>query len=300
MKGILSFFLVLFLMPLGHGMMILMEHYLPPTPLHFAAFAMGFVGLLLAVRGVFAEGDTRQTIFGLIGALLFWTGWVEFLLLYYAQRFGAHPELAHGVVSTTTTYVEGVSSTVMHINGKLVHDLREPWVKDLVLTRPEYLIMPSSFGFWAMFMLIYVFSIRSGCDFLNWIQKHLFSRNKNKMVFRPMTRHVSIVTFMEFNLIMWSCYLLLMFCCHGDCDLDARRNSGTNEHFQRNLGGSASSHRRDGAHPAGVCGPFCGSGHQLVEKTQLTSYFLILIFLFSSSATRLVLARVLHFFTPYP
>ena len=32
------------------------------------------------------------------------------------------------------------------------------------------------------------------------------------MVFRPMTRHVSIVTFMEFNLIMWSCYLLLMFC----------------------------------------------------------------------------------------
>ena len=52
MKGILSFFLVLFLMPLGHGMMILMEHYLPPTPLHFAAFAMGFVGLLLAVRGV--------------------------------------------------------------------------------------------------------------------------------------------------------------------------------------------------------------------------------------------------------
>ena len=137
---------------------------------------------------------------------------MEFLLLYYAQRFGAHPELAHGVVSTTTTYVEGVSSTVMHINGKLVHDLREPWVKDLVLTRPEYLIMPSSFGFWAMFMLIYVFSIRSGCDFLNWIQKHLFSRNKNKMVFRPMTRHVSIVTFMEFNLIMWSCYLLLMFC----------------------------------------------------------------------------------------
>ena len=231
----------------------------------------------------------------------------------------------------------------MHINGKLVHDLREPWVKDLVLTRPEYLIMPSSFGFWAMFMLIYVFSIRSGCDFLNWIQKHLFSRNKNKMVFRPMTRHVSIVTFMEFNLIMWSCYLLLMFCydpvflgdhhpvslaiglgcavggvymlrrlvhrslgtrhpfchCHGDCDLDARRNSGTNEYFQRNLGGSASSHRRDVAHLVGVCGPFCGSGHQLVEKTQLTSYFLILIFLFSSSATRLVLARVLHFFVPH-
>lgn len=100
----------------------------------------------------------------------------------------------------------------MHINGKLVHNLREGELKRLVLTRPEYLIMPTSFGFWAMFMLIYVFSIRTGCDFLIWIQKHLFSHNKTKMVFRPMTRHVSIVTFMEFNLIMWSCYLLLMFC----------------------------------------------------------------------------------------
>ena len=212
MKGILSFLLVLFLMPLGHGMMILMEHFLPPTPLHYAAFGMGFVGLLLAMRGVFAQGDTRQTIFGLVGALLFWTGWVEFLFLYYAQRFGTHPELAHGVVSTTTTYLDGTATTVMHINGKLVHNLREGELKRLVLTRPEYLIMPTSFGFWAMFMLIYVFSIRTGCDFLNWIQKHLFSRNKTKMVFRPMTRHVSIVTFMEFNLIMWSCYLLLMFC----------------------------------------------------------------------------------------
>ena len=210
MKGILSFLLVLFLMPLGHGMMIMMEHFLPPTPLHYAAFGMGFVGLLLAVRGVFAEGDTRQTIFGLVGALLFWTGWVEFLFLYYAQRFGTHPELAHGVVSTTTTYLDGTATTVMHINGKLVHNLREGELKRLVLTRPEYLIMPTSFGFWAMFMLIYVFSIRTGCDFLNWIQKHLFSRNKTKMVFRPMTRHVSIVTFMEFNLIMWSCCLLLM------------------------------------------------------------------------------------------
>lgn len=212
MKGILSFLIVLFLMPLGHGMMILMEHFLPPTPLHYAAFAMGFVGLLLAIRGVFAEGDTRQTLFGLIGALLFWTGWVEFLFLYYAQRFGTHPELSHGIVSTTTTYAEGVASTVMHINGTLVENLRQPGIKPLVLTRPEYLIMPTSFGFWAMFMLIYVFSIRTGCDFLNWIQRHLFAHNRQKMVFRPMTRHVSIVTFMEFNLIMWSCYLLLMFC----------------------------------------------------------------------------------------
>lgn len=27
-----------------------------------------------------------------------------------------------------------------------------------------------------------------------------------------MTRHNSIVTFMEINMMLWSCYLLLMFC----------------------------------------------------------------------------------------
>ena len=104
MKGILSFLLVLFLMPLGHGMMIMMEHFLPPTPLHYAAFGMGFVGLLLAVRGVFAEGDTRQTIFGLVGALLFWTGWVESLLvlcstIWHSSRIGSRSGEHHNHLS---------------------------------------------------------------------------------------------------------------------------------------------------------------------------------------------------------
>jgi hypothetical protein len=92
-KSIGAFLVVLLLMPLGHAMMALMEHFLAPEVLHYCAFAMGFVGLVVAIWGVFAKGDTHQTILGIVGAMLFWTGWVEFLFVYYAQRFGVHCDL---------------------------------------------------------------------------------------------------------------------------------------------------------------------------------------------------------------
>ena len=179
-KAISSFLIVLFTMPLGHALMILMEHFMSPTALHYAAFAMGFIGMLMVVRGVFAKGDTRQTLWGLFGALLFWTGWVEFLFMYFANRFGTQPML-------------------------------DP-VTGEVVTRPEYLIMPASFGFFMMVMIMYIFSTRNGCNFINWCQRQLLRSRKSEICARPMTRHASIVTFMEFIMIMWASYLLLMFC----------------------------------------------------------------------------------------
>lgn len=179
-KAIASFLLVLFTMPLGHSLMMLMDYLMPPEPLHYAAFAMGFVGMLMVVAGVFAKGDTRQTLWGFFGGLLFWTGWVEFLFQYYATRFGVRPEI-------------------------------DPVTKE-VITRPEYLILPASFGFWMMSMMLYIFSARTGCNFINWWQRVLFRNKKQIIVARPMTRHTSIVTFMELNMILWTCYLVLMFC----------------------------------------------------------------------------------------
>ena len=120
MKTAGSFLIILLLMPLGHALMGIMEHTLAPEPLHYTAFAMGFVGLVLAITGIFVKGDTKQTLFGIIGAMLFWTGWVEFLFLYYAQRFGTHCDLlGTGIVQTTSTYVDGICT--QHdflINGK--------------------------------------------------------------------------------------------------------------------------------------------------------------------------------------
>ena len=179
-KAIASFLFVLFMMPLGHALMILMEHTLSETALHYAAFAMGFVGMAMVIIGVFAKGDTRQTLWGLLGGLLFWTGWVEFLFMYFANRYHTQAQL-------------------------------DPMTGEVV-TRPEYLIMPASFGFWMMVMLMYLFSTRNGCNFINWWQQLLFGKHKKEIAARPMTRHTSIVTFMELMMILWASYLLLMFC----------------------------------------------------------------------------------------
>ena len=177
-RTLVAFLVVLCAMPLGHAMMILMEHFIPGPALHGCAFAMGAVGLGIAITGVFVKGDTKQTILGLVGGLLFWTGWVEFLLQYYAARYGVQPEI---------------------VNGEVV-------------TKPEYLIMPATFGFWMLIMTVYIFSVKTGCYFITWIQKRLFGRRKDEIVTRPLTRHTSITTFMELNMMMWACYLLLMFC----------------------------------------------------------------------------------------
>ncbi len=178
-KALASFFLVLFIMPLGHAAMILMEHLMAPGPLHVCAFLLGLAGLLITIAGVFVRGDLRQTLCGLFGGLLFWTGWVEFLFQYYADRYGMQP------------LVDPVKGNV---------------------TQPEYLIMPATFGMMMMVLLIYLFSIRSGCNFFNWCQRRLFGGRRDIIVVRPVTRHTSIVTFMELNMMLWVSYVLLMFC----------------------------------------------------------------------------------------
>ena len=219
LKTLSAFLLVLLLMPLGHALMILMEHFLAPTTLHYCAFLMGFVGLCIAIAGIFVKGDTRQTIYGITGAMLFWTGWVEFLFMYYAQRYGVHCDLVGtGVVQTTTQYVDGIGvSHEFLINGQPLESFSRPELKALRGSRPEYLILPATFGLWMMVMVFYVFRTRTGCDFIIWIQNRLTRMGTN---FSPLTSHLSPLTshsysltvFMEWNVMMWGSYLLLMFC----------------------------------------------------------------------------------------
>ncbi len=211
-KTIGSLLIILLLMPLGHALMIIMEHLLQPAALHYSAFAMGFVGLVITIWGVFVKGDTRQTVFGMTGALLFWTGWVEFLFAYYAQRYGVHCDLVgSGVVQTTTEYINGIGvNHTFTINGTPLEDFTRPELKTLRGSRPEYLIMPASFGMWMMFVVMYVFCTRTGCDFIRWIQRHCGVESRVEL--RPMAHHTSIVTFMEWNVMMWGLYLVLMFC----------------------------------------------------------------------------------------
>src|SRR5574344_79001 len=175
-KAIASFLVVLCLMPLGHAAMILMDHTLAPAALHWCAFSLGIIGLAIAVWGVFVKGDFKQTIMGLVGSLLVWTGWVEFLFQYFAKRYGVMPEI---------------------INGEVV-------------TQPEYLILTATFGLYMAIMTYYIFSMRVGCNFISWWQKILLGKRRDEIRSKHANRHVSMVTFMEFIVIMWACYLLLM------------------------------------------------------------------------------------------
>ena len=212
-KPVVSFLIVLLLMPLGHALMILMEHFLEPTALHYSAFTMGFVGLVITIIGMFRQGDTRQTIYGITGAMLFWTGWVEFLFVYYAQRYGVHCDLlGSGVVQTITRYVNGVG--VSHdflINGEPIETFSRQELKAIRGSRPEYLIMPATFGMWVMVMMFYIFRTRTGCDFIRWIQKKLKIKTSTFNL-QPSTYNSALTVFMQWNVMMWGSYLLLMFC----------------------------------------------------------------------------------------
>lgn len=256
-KALVAFFVVLFSMPLGHALMILMEALLPHSTLHLSAFLMGFVGLVVVIWGVFIKGDVKQTLCGLFGGLLYWVGWFEFLFQYYAQRWGTHIEvksisdteltgladvevLADGLGSVVeTTVVDGQAQTVLssepvltavvegHVTGasgeavKATGAVMSQLVDGELVSRvmacevgskPEYLIMPATFGIFIMFVVLYLFSSRTGCCFLNWCQRRIF-RSKRELTPRPGgMRHTSIVTFLELNVMMWACYLILMFC----------------------------------------------------------------------------------------
>lgn len=183
--GILSFIIVLFMMPLGHAAMILMEKILGHNLLYLAALLLGVIGVGLLVLGIYSKKEITATFAGLFGGMLVWTGWVEFAYVYYAHRYGVQPLIENGEV----------------------------------VTKPEYLIMPSSVGFWAIIMLFYIFSIKSNCVLFTWIQDKLHYGTAKKAVLdeqqvsrlQPVVRNHAMTTFMEMNIIMWTCYIVLLF-----------------------------------------------------------------------------------------
>ena len=175
MKGIVAFIIVLFTMPLGHAAMILMEKGFGHEHVFLAAMLLGFFGFALIFWGVISSNDTTATFMGLFGGLFIWTGWVEFAYVYYAHRYGVEPLMAGGEI----------------------------------ITKPEYLIMPSSIGFWAVFMIYYFFGTKTGCSFFNWFQKAMNIKSVTEL--KPTKRNTTISTFLELTLLLWTFYLVLLF-----------------------------------------------------------------------------------------
>ena len=179
-KAIVSIAVTLIAMPVTHIIARALKNSCTGVEEFYAGMAMGGVGLIMVIAGVFIKGDVKQTLLGLFGGMFYWMGAVDFLFMYYAQRFGTQPQL-------------------------------DP-VTGEVVSRPEYLLLSATFGFWAMTMMLYLFCTANGCNFLNWWQRLFFGNKKKDIAARPMTRHTSIVTFMEVMTMLWTCYILLMFC----------------------------------------------------------------------------------------
>lgn len=179
-KAIVSIAVTLAAMPLTHILARMLKDGTTGVEQFYAGMGMGAFGLGLVIAGVFIKGDARQSLLGLFGGMFYWMGAIDFLFMYYAERFGTQAQLDP-------------------VTGEIV-------------SRPEYLILPATFGFWAMVMMLYLFCTANGCNFLNWWQRLLFGKHKKEIAARPMTRHTSIVAFMEVITMLWTCYLTLMFC----------------------------------------------------------------------------------------
>lgn len=180
LKAIVSIAVTLVAMPLTHLLARALKNSCTGVEQFYAGLGMGGVGLVMVIVGVFIKGDVKQTLLGIFGGMFYWMGAIDFLFMYYANRFGTQPQL-------------------------------DP-VTGEVVSRPEYLILSATFGFWAMLMLLYLFCTSNGCNFLNWWQRLFFGKHKKEIAARPMTRHTSIVAFMEVLCMLWTCYIVLMFC----------------------------------------------------------------------------------------
>ncbi len=173
--GITAFIIVLLTMPLGHAAVILLQHVLGRDHVAFAGLLLGLTGTGLLLAGMHASKELTATFLGMFGGLFVWAGWIELGFEYYAKRLG----------------IESVM-----LNGEIV-------------TRAEYLLMPSSVGFFAVIMLYYLFGVRTGCRFFLWFQRLLRIDKKLEPV--RLSRNVAMIAFMEFIVLLWGFYMVLLF-----------------------------------------------------------------------------------------
>ncbi len=174
--GILAFLTVLLTMPLGHAVMIIMEKCFGHDYVFKAALLLGLIGVLLLVIGSVLKTENKATFAGLFAGLFIWTGWIEFSHVYVAQRFHVAPLMENGEV----------------------------------VTKPEYLIMPASVGFLAMFLLYYLYNSRTGCTFFTWLQKVLHIPIKY-VPFTNQQKNYALITAVEMVALLWTFYLVLLF-----------------------------------------------------------------------------------------
>ena len=169
--GILAFIVVLFVMTIGHAVMILTEKIFGEQYMFAAAGLLGMVGGVLLWIGSRDKSETAATLFGFFGAVLLWTGWVEFSFIWSAHHLDVQPLIGNE-------------------------------------SKPEYLMMPSSMGLLLSSMLYFLFNGKTHCNFFTWLQRNL--KLKIKRSSNGSRRNFAIIPSMETIYIMWFFYIVLI------------------------------------------------------------------------------------------
>ena len=172
--GILAFLIVLFIMPLGHAVMILTQVILGETYQYVGAVLLGLLGFGALLASLKKKSETTRTFLGLFAGICLWTGFVEFSFVFYASHLGIPPVIE---------------------NGEIV-------------TKPEYLLIPSSVGILLSIMFYFFLNGQTRCGFFLWFRR-LFRMN---IPFTPntQTKNYAIITAVETIFVLWAFYIVMM------------------------------------------------------------------------------------------
>lgn len=172
LRGLLSFLAILLMMPLGHAFVILLGKHLEGSALAISAILLGLAGIIIAITGNRLRSEAMQVLTGSFGAILFWGAWVEFIYISYGQSLQVPP------------LMEG----------------------DTVLTKPEYLMMPTSIPFAVLAFIMYIYLAETRWGLILLFRKWLRINPDN------VARHVvnSVRAFIDLLLLIWWAYLILL------------------------------------------------------------------------------------------
>lgn len=172
--GILAFLVVLFIMPIGHAVMVLIELLFGKGYQYVAAVALGLIGVIFLFIGAKQKEETTATWLGFFAAIFIWTGWVEFSYVYFADHLGIEP---------------------LTENGEIV-------------TKPEYLLMPSAIGLLFATFFCFFFNGETRCHFIRWFHRNL--RLNLGVPTSNRSRNFATITALETIYIFWLFYTLLL------------------------------------------------------------------------------------------
>lgn len=172
--GVSSFLIILFLMALGHVLMVLTEKIFVEQK-YIGALLIGLIGFVLLIIGVKKnKSKSTATILGLLAGVLIWTGWVEFSFVWIAEKLNVLPLIENGEIAT----------------------------------KPEYLVMLSSVGLLSTFSLFFLFTYTK-CQFFKWFQ-NLFGIKEDVSPKKSIEKPIVVTTFIETIMILWTFYIVLL------------------------------------------------------------------------------------------